>query len=130
MPYRLIARSITKRKGSTMTATAMTTAEVAEALSTTPRELRKFLRADARANGKGDTLPGKGARYALPGDKRSLTAMAKKFTAWSAVQDEARKAREAAKEIEDSAVRDSVNEDDPDDTDNEPTAAELDEIDE
>ena len=63
-----------------MTAT-ITTAELAEALETTPRELRKFLRHEGSGVGKG-------ARYALPGTKREINALAKKFAAW----DEARKA--------------------------------------
>lgn len=104
-----------------MATTAMTTAQVAEALDTTPRELRKFLRADAHANGKGDTLPGKGSRYALPGDKRSLAAMAKKFIKWQEVQADAKAARDEAKRIETEAVTEV------DDTD-EPTEADLDDI--
>lgn len=59
--------------------TTMTTATLAEALETTPRELRKFLRSDA----SGIESVGKGARYALPGSKREVTALAKKFAAWT-----------------------------------------------
>ena len=77
---------------------AMTTAEVAEEFGTTPRTLRKFLRADARAAGKGDTLPGKGSRYAL--EKKGLTALKKRFNTWQAAEAEARAAR-AAKAAED-----------------------------
>lgn len=58
-----------------MTATA-TTADIAAALGTTPRELRKFLRSEARNVGKG-------SRYALPAGKREIAAMAKRFTAWA-----------------------------------------------
>lgn len=68
-----------------------TTAEVAEKFETTPRTLRKFLRADARANGAGDTLPGKGARYALEG--KALAPMKKRFTAWQAAEAKARAER-------------------------------------
>lgn len=60
---------------------ALTTTEVATEFGTDARTLRKFLRSEERGVGKG-------ARYALPGSKRDLTAMRKRFTAW----DEARKA--------------------------------------
>lgn len=53
-----------------------TTADIATALDTTPRELRKFLRSEAQGVGKG-------ARYALPSSKRDIAAMNKRFTAWS-----------------------------------------------
>lgn len=69
-----------------MTATTLTTAEVAEALETTPRELRKFLRSEGAGVGKG-------TRYALPGTKREINALAKKFAKWD-------EARNAAKEVE------------------------------
>lgn len=58
-----------------MTAT-LTTAEVAAELETTPRELRKFLRSEGLGVNKG-------SRYALPGSKRELAAMRKKFIAWT-----------------------------------------------
>lgn len=58
-----------------MTATATTT-DIAAAIGTTPRELRKFLRSEARNVGKG-------SRYALPAGKRDITAMAKRFAAWT-----------------------------------------------
>jgi len=60
-----------------MTAT-ITAAELAAELATTPRELRKFLRSDA----SGVEKVGKGARYALPGSKRDISAFAKKFRVW------------------------------------------------
>jgi predicted transcriptional regulator len=63
----------------------MTTADIATELATTPRTLRKFLRSEGRGVGKG-------ARYALPGSKREVAALAKRFTAW----DEARKATQDA----------------------------------
>lgn len=59
--------------------TTMTTAALAEALETTPRELRKFLRSDA----SGIEGVGKGSRYALPGSKREVTALGKRFAAWT-----------------------------------------------
>jgi len=60
---------------------SQTTTALAEALDTTPRTLRKFLRSEGLGVGKG-------SRYALPASKREVNALAKKFTAW----DEARKA--------------------------------------
>ena len=92
-----------------------TTAEVAEKFGTTPRTLRKFLRADARANGNADALPGKGSRYALEG--KALQPMKKRFNAWQAAEAEARAARaqkaaEDAKATADAEVDDEVELDD------------------
>jgi predicted transcriptional regulator len=78
-----------------------TTAEVAEKFETTPRTLRKFLRADARANGNADNLPGKGSRYSLEG--KDLAPMRKRFKAWTAAEAEARAAR-AAKAAEEATA--------------------------
>ena len=58
----------------------MTTAQVAEEFETTARELRKFLRSEA----SGIDGVGKGARYALPGNKRELTKLRKQFDEWTA----------------------------------------------
>lgn len=58
-------------------ANALTTAQIATEFDTTPRTLRKFLRAS-------DMGVGKGSRYALPGTKRDLAAMRKRFDAWIA----------------------------------------------
>lgn len=74
-----------------MTAT-ITTAELATALDTTPRELRKFLRSDD----SGIDGVGKGKRYSLPGTKREITTLRKRYTAWAASQAEAKAARKAA----------------------------------
>lgn len=60
------------------------------------RELRKFLRADARAAGKGDTLPGKGGRYSIDLTKPQLRAMGKKLAEWQKAEAEAKAARAAA----------------------------------
>jgi phage antirepressor YoqD-like protein len=62
--------------------TMMNTTELATALDTTPRTLRKFLRAEGAGVGKG-------SRYALPSSKREVASLAKRFTAWS----EAREAK-------------------------------------
>lgn len=64
----------------------MTTADIATTLETDPRTLRKFLRADAKA--QGTETPGKGSRYAI--EKRTLPALRKRFAKW----DEARTAPE------------------------------------
>jgi predicted transcriptional regulator len=75
-----------------------TTAEVAEKFATTPRTLRKFLRADARANGNADALPGKGSRYALEG--KDLQPLKKRFAKWTEAEAVAR-AERAAKAAQD-----------------------------
>lgn len=86
-----------------------TTAQVAEKFGTTPRTLRKFLRADARANDRGDSLPGKGSRYAIEG--KDLAPLKKRFATWQVAQAEARAARaeeaaKAAREAEDEVDED------------------------
>lgn len=75
-----------------MAAATITTAELATELDTDPRTLRKFLRATTPK----DSQPGKGARYSLKGDARSLASMKKKFITW---QDEVA-ANRAAKDAE------------------------------
>lgn len=62
-----------------------TTAQVAEKFETDPRTLRKFLRADAKANGTADALPGKGSRYGIEG--KQIAPLKKRFTAWSTAQE-------------------------------------------
>lgn len=71
----------------------MTTAEVALELDTTPRTLRKFLRADARANDRADALPGKGSRYAI--ERRDIKGMKSRFAKWTAAEAVARAERAA-----------------------------------
>ena len=68
--------------------TAHTTASLAATLETTPRELRKFLRSQAMGVGKG-------SRYSLDLNARSVATMRKEFAAWSAAR--------AAKIIDDPA---------------------------
>ena len=63
-----------------------TTTDMAVEFGTTPRNLRKFLRSEE----SGIAPVGKGARYALPGSKREMTALRKRFDSWT-------EAREAAK---------------------------------
>ena len=80
-----------------------TTAQVAEKFDTNARTLRKFLRADAKAQGTADALPGKGSRYAIEG--KALAPMKKRFAAWQVAQAEERKARaeKAVEEAQDAA---------------------------
>ena len=94
-----INRSILNPIGMIQMATLNTT-ELAEKFETTPRTLRKFLRADARAAGNADSLPGKGSRYSI--EAKSVAPLKKRFTAWSAEQAKLRaeRAAEAAAESE------------------------------
>lgn len=73
-----------------------TTAEVAAKFDTTPRELRKFLRADAAATGA--PTPGKGSRYAVEG--KALAPLKKRFKAWGAAQAEAKASKAEAPAVE------------------------------
>lgn len=83
--------------------TAYTTRDLAAALiddaednpKAAGRTLRKFLRTDFAARDL--TTPGKGGRYSLELNKRDLTAMAKRFAAWSAKEAEEKAARAALK---------------------------------
>lgn len=61
----------------------MNTTQLADALDTTPRTLRKFLRSEGQGVGKG-------SRYALPSTKRDLAATAKRFAAWIEARDAAK----------------------------------------
>lgn len=79
-----------------MAATLYTTAQVAEKLETTPRTLRKFLRADAAE--RGTETPGKGSRYSITG--KEVAPLKKRFTAWSAAQAEAKAAKAEVAEVE------------------------------
>lgn len=63
--------------------TAHTTASLATALDTTPRELRKFLRS-------ADKGVGKGSRYSLDLNARQVATMRKEFDAWGAARAAAR----------------------------------------
>lgn len=63
-------------------AASITTAQLAEALSTTPRELRKFLRST-----ESPVSPvGKGSRYSLEGTKPAIARMRKAFDKWDAAR--------------------------------------------
>lgn len=65
-----------------------TTTELATALDTTPRTLRKFLRSEGQGVGKG-------SRYALPSTKREVNALNKRFTAWREAQEAKKSSNEA-----------------------------------
>jgi hypothetical protein len=100
-------------------AATITTAELAATIDTTPRTLRKFLRAEGNGVGKG-------SRYALPATKRDITAMAKRFAAWNSAQEAAKAARNDAPAAADEAVTiDAEIELIGADADLEPTDAEL-----
>jgi len=58
----------------------ITTAAAAEKLGTDPRTLRKFLRSDQGMNSK----VGKGKRWSLEGDAKSIKELKAKFEGWVA----------------------------------------------
>lgn len=70
--------------------TTLTTAQAAEKLETTPRELRKFLRSITPK----DDQPGKGSRWTL--EAKKVTGLRKQFSTWKAAQEA--KAAETAPE--------------------------------
>lgn len=109
--------------------TTYTTAEVAEKLETTPRTLRKFLRADAKERNTTDSLPGKGSRYALAG--KEIAPLKKRFTKWQAAEAVARKERaeKAAAEAEAAVENDSEEPAEDAEEEVEPSTDELAEID-
>jgi len=74
----------------------ITASELATELDTTPREVRKFLRADAKA--QGTATPGKGARYQI--ERKQVASLKKRYRAW----DEARKVE--APEVDDTPATD------------------------
>lgn len=53
-----------------------TTAEIAERVGTTPRQFRRFLREEGLGVGQGQ-------RYELPGGKRDLNSLTKRYTEWA-----------------------------------------------
>lgn len=77
----------------------ITVADLATALDTDARSTRKFLRSITPK----DAQPGKGSRWAI--EKKDLRSLKSQFNKYTAAQDEARKAREAAaaevREVED-----------------------------
>lgn len=84
----------------------MTPTEFAETVSSDGRTVRKFLRSITPK----DEQPGKGSRWSLPADKRSVTKLSKQFREWSAKQAEEKAARaqaEAEKAAEEATVEDA-----------------------
>lgn len=76
--------------------TEITTRQFADAIGTDPKTLRKFLR-DSTPR---DSHPGKGGRWSLPADKRSIAKSRKDFLAWQKIQADkaAERAATAAKD--------------------------------
>jgi hypothetical protein len=83
-----------------MTAT-ITTRDLADAIGTDPRTLRKFLRSI-------DQGVGKGSRYALKGDARSIATLRKKFAKYEEAVIAAKAAKEAESDIADEAPKAGV----------------------
>lgn len=79
--------------------TEMTTAQYASELSTDAKTLRKFLRSVTPR----DEQPGKGGRWVLKGDKRTIAKDRKRFLAWQKEQADAaaERAAKAAKDAKD-----------------------------
>lgn len=73
-----------KRKGVPLM--TMTTAEIAQECATTPKTLRKFLRADSKIESVG-----KGSRYSI--DRKDLRGLKTRFEKWNAAQIAARNAK-------------------------------------
>lgn len=95
-----------------MTATpkTATTAEIADAIGTTPRELRKFLRSTTPR----DAQPGKGSRWVLPATAAQIKKMRNDFAKW----DKARQEALAAKKAEEAKATEAPAEDIDTDPDN------------
>lgn len=60
----------------------LTTTDIAAELNTTPRNLRKFLRFDAKE--RGIETPGKGSRYSIP--RKELRSLRTRFAKWESAQ--------------------------------------------
>lgn len=101
---------MTFTKGMITMSNTLTTAQLAEKLGTTPKTLRKFLRADARANNQGDSLPGKGSRYAI--EAKAVKGLGSRFTKWQAAEAAARADRAAKAATEAQATADADTEGD------------------
>lgn len=82
-----------------MATKSLTPAEFAEMVDSDGRTVRKFLRSITPK----EDQPGKGSRWSLPGTKREVTSLSKRFADWQAAQEAARAEREA-NEVDDSEV--------------------------
>lgn len=81
----------------------LTTKQIAEALGTTPRELRVFLRASSDYQGVGS-----GKRYAF--ETKDVGPMKTRFETWRKERDEAKAAAKEAAKAEESTTDDEVEE--------------------
>lgn len=66
-------------KGNIEMATQLTPADLAERFNSDPKTIRRFLRSLIPA----DNRPGKGRRWVLSDDKKTMDALHARFTAWS-----------------------------------------------
>lgn len=78
----------------------ITATELATALVTDPKTVRRFLRADNRQQGL--PTPGKGRQWAI--EKKTVPSLRKRFNAWSAEEKKANAARLQAKADEAAAI--------------------------
>lgn len=78
----------------------ITATELATALVTDPKTVRRFLRADNRSQGL--PTPGKGRQWAI--EKKTVPTLRKRFNAWSAEEKKANAARLQAKADEAAAI--------------------------
>lgn len=90
----------------------ITPTEFASIVGSDGRTVRKFLRSETPK----EAQPGKGSRWALPGGKREVTAMTKRFNKWQAAQ-AAEAAERAQKRAAEAAAQAEVEVDEVDDTD-------------
>jgi hypothetical protein len=79
-------------------ATILSTADLAAALDTTPRTLRKFLRSDA----SGIDGVGKGSRYSI--EAKQVRSLRSRFAKWAAEVEAKRNEREATADAADDAT--------------------------
>jgi hypothetical protein len=89
----------------------LTPKEVAAEFGTSPKRLRKFLRAEARENET--ETPGKGGRWAIPAG--TVKSMRKRFDSWAA-EEARRRAEQAAEKAEANETEDDSDEEATDDS--------------
>lgn len=89
-------------------AQTITPTEFATQVGSDGKTVRKFLRSETPK----DEQPGKGSRWALKADKKSVTAMTKRFRTWEANEKAARaeRAQKAAEEAAAAVDTDEVDE--------------------
>lgn len=81
-------------------ATTLSAKEVAEALGTTPKRFRRFLRSEVKEAGGtiGEDTPGKGGRYSF--EAKEVRSIQKRYEKWSVLQAEKAAERAAARAAE------------------------------